>query len=756
MDIFVGECYDSKPTGKLTKHEIDSFEDFCNRYLSTCLKGGKNEYYITIGDCYEITKADPSAPLGSYKSEDHYHRNNKTHVSSWLLPFDGDSSLSDKDSCISASTVHLSLKKLGYNHVIYTTHSHNPPHKLRWRLFIPCQMSSKLQLKPTSDYLYKILATNGCEDLKMSNESRTLSIPWYLPTRDNPEDGYFEYYSYFKGRSFIPLDGQIESGESLTYSPEKVNGRSVDDMLKIIKEGQANSGLHEATRDFAVGQIRDGVQPGAVKAILHAMTTDYSMSDPRQKENKEKINALVDSAALKHKVGVSVETEQDWNEGSDDRVYTKYPNQGGMMEHLVDTCMKHMMYPNRQIAVTACHTLISTLGGRVYTLDSGSGIVLTALITGRSTIGKSSIKKFCTFALNNFSLGNKSQDFIGSHFYTSSNNLVKELTQAGSLLTIRTESGQSDKSTAGDMNRVMIYELELATESGRDGYVSSGGQNDKIPCLYSPAVTTVRESVAQIQDEADMLNAASISGTTGRRSHIIIDPIKGPCNKEPIRELTNEAKKVLNEIYKLASDERRSKVEDPLPPKLWITVGYKNPKTIWKKMEIWRERENKAAKHDMHFDSTFYGRLGQRVPAYAARLAICDNPKAPLINDFHIDVAEKSLIAEYEAHKGQRASGELGSPWERLTKRIIDIFRGDMTKKKTLRTCGLPMLKDGACEWTKIANMLKHHDEYKILNNRSGFLRDLTERLEAADIILLKKEDTKQLYKKRSRIYKRR
>ena len=59
--------------------------------------------------------------------------------------------------------------------------------------------------------------------------------------------------------------------------------------------------------------------------------------------------------------------------------------------------------------------------------------------------------------------------------------------ESGSLLSVRTESGQGDKSTAGDMTRVLLYELELATESGSQGYVSSGGQNDKIPALFSQA-----------------------------------------------------------------------------------------------------------------------------------------------------------------------------------------------------------------------------------------------------------------------------
>jgi len=759
QNIFLGESYKSLPTGLLKKVQVKDFKYFCKDYLQECKKGGKFEKYVVIGDSYKLTRGDSEAPNLSYKRRDHYHRNNESQVSAWLLPLDGDSSVNNKDSCIPPRKVHLVLKKLNYNHVIYTTHSHTPGTKNRWRLLIPCRMSDKSQLSPTVQKIYKEIAENGCPRLALSEESKTWSVPWFLPTREDLSDGFYEYYGYFDGvdkvaeAPAIIEDTSFNYGGNTSLQVPKQEKKCIQEILEIISRGEPDTGLHEATRDIANGLIRDGLAPAFAKAILHQITSMYSRRDPRQIENKDKINLLVDSAYKKNNMTES----RDWEKvpEKNKRVYTRYPDQGGAMEKLVQVCMAWMLFPNRQIAVTACHALVSTLGGRVYTLPEGGGIVLTTLITGRSTIGKSNVKKFCQWVLNSFQMGNTSQDFIGSHFYTSSKNLVDELRSSGTLLSVRTESGQTDQSQAGDMNRVLLYELELATESGRTGYVSSGGQNTKIPDLYSPSVTTVRESVAEIQSEADVKNATSVSGVAGRRSHVIIDPVKKPMNHNHLKELPKFAKKKILSLYKKASDERRKIIEKALPEALWIELIYADRGYIEERSSYWLHKENKAAESGNPFESTFYGRLYQRVPAFAARLAIVDDPEEPIITNTHLRIAEESLTAEFDAHKGQQASGELDDPWSKLVTRIVEIFQGDMTKKKTLKASGKKMLKDGACEWSRISQLILHSESYKFLKGQGSFHYNLRQHLAASNITLMERADTVRLYGRKSKIFKR-
>jgi len=757
--IFIGSSHNGKPTAELKRHQVTSFEEFCTQYLSTCIQGEKHAYYFTIGDDYKLTPGDISASPLSYKASDHYHRNNISQTSAWLLPFDGDNSFSSPGSCVDPQSVHRALTKLGYNHAIYTTHSHRKDEKIRWRLVLPCKMGDPAQLGPTVNYLYRTLQSEGIEDLAMSTESKTWSVPWFLPTRDNPYDEEFEYYAYFIGKDFVPVDPPTDDGPALSgIHTSSEASRSTTDLLEIVAAGQADTGLHRATRDLAYGLVKDGLAPGAVKSVLYFLCKDYDTTDPRQRENAGKIEALVDSATAK--VLEEVPTSTDWEDShlaDENRSFTDYPNQGGKMEDIVQCCMNWMPYPNRQIAVIAAHSLISTLGGRVYSLENGSGIVLTALVTGRSTIGKSFIKKFCIFALNNFQLAAISQDFIGSHFYTSSKNLVAELQESGSLLSVRTESGQSDKSNAGDMTRVLMYELELATESGMRGYVSSGGQNEKIPALYSPAVTTIRESVAQIQHEADLINATAVSGVAGRRSHVLIDPVKGSYNESQISELPDNIKNTIKDIYKIAANEQRKNITSPLPAKLWTIIKFKNPQYMAEKRTHWIKKENKAALNGNHFESTFYGRLGERLPAWAARLAICDNPIEPVITKQHVDIAEASLLAELYASVSQQESGELDSDINQVAAYVVNLFRGDMSSNKSLlNKTNKIMLKDGACELHRIMNRARAKAAYKRASMKHPNIDNiLLSTVKTRGLVELKREEAISRYGYGGRVLKR-
>jgi hypothetical protein len=292
--------------------------------------------------------------------------------------------------------------------------------------------------------------------------------------------------------------------------------------------------------------------------------------------------------------------------------------------------------------------------------------------------------------------------------------MINEMKRSGSLLSVRTESGQNDKSNVGDITRVLMYELELATESGEGGYISSGGQSRGLPALYSPAVTTIRESVAKIQSEADIIRASAISGVSGRRSHVLIDPVKGDYNEQQISEVPDKLKALTMAIYKKAIIEQRKNVTEPLHKSLWVRIRYKDPEYLSSKRKEWIKKENLLAANNYHFTATFYGRLGERLPSWAARLAIADNPKRPVITNEHIDIAEESLFAELAAATRQHESGELDSDITETVNFIMNLFKGDMTKHRSiLRDGNQHMLMDKACELHRVFSRARVRVSYK-------------------------------------------
>jgi len=162
-------------------------------------------------------------------------------------------------------------------------------------------------------YIYK---TDG----KIKDASRVMRLPT------------FRHYSGFTSR-VVGGNKRMYTWEEITDnypalptemvsdSEEQGSGRSQGDMIRLIVEGKANTGLHDATRDLAWGMLKDGRSANATIKFLRDLMVGYDMNDPRQKENYEIVERTVFSAAKKLKAsGVSPSTdievqplERDWS-----------------------------------------------------------------------------------------------------------------------------------------------------------------------------------------------------------------------------------------------------------------------------------------------------------------------------------------------------------------------------------------------------------------------------------------------------------
>jgi hypothetical protein len=261
------------------------------------------------------------------------------------------------------------------------------------------------------------------------------------------------------------------------------------------------------------------------------------------------------------------------------------------------------------------------------------------------------------WVMDNCSINQYSQDYLGAQYYTSPANLVRDLREKVSLYSIRTESGHMDRSRSGDMTRTMSYELEFSTEGGMAGYISKGGQNqtknglELLPALYSPAVTTIRESVTKIQSDADMINQSSVAGISGRRSVIMIDPIKSEMNHNKRESPSKRLSKYILKLHSIASEKIRLDCTKPLHSKHWKIIKFQDPSFIEMKSKEWITKENEAAGKNESLKYTFYGRLHERVPAFAGMLAFADNINKPIITNDQYEIAEKCLYNEFMIDK---------------------------------------------------------------------------------------------------------
>jgi len=312
MNIFKGQSYKNAPTAELKKYQFFDFEDFCKKALKKCSAGSKFEGYITIGNEYKITKGDPTAHFKSYKYKDHYHRNNSSQISAGMIPFDGDNSKSKAGYCIEPSLVHQVLKEKNLNHCIYTTHSHRTkdhPDKIRWRVLLPCKMKEIGQLAPSVVNLYELISKNSCADLAMATESKTWSVPWFLPTRDNPDDGKFEFYSYYKGDDFTASEAEsIAEGNLVNLDDDAI---TMDDMVLIIMGGKPDTGVHIAMTKYISGQKKDGVSKATVLANLRGFIHNWPQDDYHKRYYSDMIRD-VNNIYKKDKKELDGDWEKSW------------------------------------------------------------------------------------------------------------------------------------------------------------------------------------------------------------------------------------------------------------------------------------------------------------------------------------------------------------------------------------------------------------------------------------------------------------
>jgi hypothetical protein len=258
----------------------------------------------------------------------------------------------------------------------------------------------------------------------------------------------------------------------------------------------------------------------------------------------------------------------------------------------------------------------------------------------------------------------------------------------------------------------------------------------------------VRESIGEIQVETDIAQDVSVSGISGRRSYVIIDPIKKKYNETPRTQLPGPIKHLLSQLYKKAANEQRKKITEPLPSSLWVTVPIQDPHFLTERRNYWVRKENEETMQENHFESTFWGRLGERVPAWAARLAICENPEYPVITNNHIDIAELSLVAELQANLSNQYGLKIDVDFNHCVSWILAQFKGNMVMRKQLRTMrNWSFLQEGAVEASRIFNLLSRQKAYRnALKRNPKVRRAIIEVLKERGIIYLSPKQAREEY----------
>jgi len=262
-----------------------SFEEF-GAFCSKPQKGGKHESYFTRG-VPEIEEE-----YQSKSGRDYFNgrfRHDSAIKSAQFLIIDADNS-----KATPKEVFHV-LRNCEYAHFIYTSHSHSAEHN-NFRVVMPCSISDKKYMVATAKSVIDLLAVSKV-DVDYVTEMGVWSQAWYLPTRDDPDDGVFEYYEYMDGTEYMEVEKESKAGKSTSNSSGNLvldDVQTMDTMIQTIITGA--EGLHHAMKSYSYGQIQDGVAPAVVIATLQGLMQAIPNKDSRWQDRYGDIERLVNGA----------------------------------------------------------------------------------------------------------------------------------------------------------------------------------------------------------------------------------------------------------------------------------------------------------------------------------------------------------------------------------------------------------------------------------------------------------------------------
>lgn len=549
LTIFQGNQTNSQ-NGLVKEYTLEEL----SRLFSKPKKGPKHIGYFVRG------KLDP------------VHRKDVNLSSADLLILDGDRTSKNESSCCPPIDVHIALKEMNINHVIYTTHSHSF-NKNKFRCLIPCKIQSKENLKST---VKKILQELNDKDVDIYNvkEMNVWSQPWFIPSRDDPEDGMFECYNYLEGEDYEEYIDELVSKPANVFDnnmdsadiPDRTS-ESITDIIGTIIGGKP--GLHDALNKYAYMQIKDGIAPKVVAETLRGLMMANPHQDDRWQDRYNEIDRSISGA--KEKI--------DYEQPSVDVTEIEYkvheydgemPWPPGLLGQLAQDAYEMQLYQYKEVAIVSAIGLVAGIAGRKFNVSrTGLNVYLTLIM--ETGMGKDSIGKFITHSL--FSAMNDGEgnliapSFLGKAKFTGAKAIVNAMKSALSQVSVFTEAGLLMQTQSGDQSGLLRALLDIYTKSGNNDIFIGAEYSDSdksVPSLRAPALSIINESTADSLQQAFRDNNSIDSGHLPRQSIYRIVGDKPYRNVNTRKELSTECMEKLRSLVATCS-----KVQAAPTPNAW-------------------------------------------------------------------------------------------------------------------------------------------------------------------------------------------
>lgn len=542
-----------------------SFREF-GEFCSKPQQGGKHEAYFIRG--VPVTEEKYVSGSGRAYYDGKFRHDDSLWKADFLI-IDADNSKADSIDTASA------LDKIDLIYFLYTTHSHSE-NKNNFRVVLPCKIDCKANLEMTALTLIADLKNAGL-DIEYVREMGVWSQAWFLPTRDDPNDGLFQYYENMIGEDYVQSrenrkenchSGNSDSGvhgdadirRSNTVGDRacsKTNKQSIGELIEIMRV--YGEGCHNAMLKYSHMLTSDGVAKKTVIVTMQGIMSENRHNDKRTETRYNEIERIVEDregigaeiiplrfqAKTEEKISARIVADIDWPPG--------------LLGELCQSAYNFSLYPDKTISLVASLGLMAGIAGRRFNIG-GSGLNLYLTLLMDTGGGKSVIGKFIRRVLNDSNIFIGGDIFIGSGNYTGPKAIMDDLLKKRCMISVFTEAGFMFRSRAGDKDGLTRSLLDLYGCSGYGCYSSGANySSDKnhIPAIASPCFSLINESTPEV-----FLQALKDGAKTGEINRMNIFRLENPPVTSNRNHKFHVDPEILDRVKKLMTRAAKTQKDD--------------------------------------------------------------------------------------------------------------------------------------------------------------------------------------------------
>ena len=436
-------------------------------------------------------------------------RYNHNMERSSLIVIDGDKG--EQGGCPPLDKLHSAMVVAGLSHCIYSSHSHIPGERNKFRLIIPTREPMEAtELKAQTRAVIGMLQAMGM-DVAHVKEDDTWSQPWFYPRTENPE--YFEKYIHTDGKTWKLVQGLREEPEIPLGDG---SGKTLDEHMQALVTG---SEYHSSILALSMGMCRDGVPRATITALLRNLV---ALSPPSERRNKRlaDIDRLVVGGIKRAQEEALGQTKFSLPAMEQEQYAIPLPP--GQFGNLVQQTWETMHYRCYPVALIANMGLLSGIMGRRYNVH-GTGLNLYFLLAMYTGSGKDFLSNYISSMLLRISSSSDMYSFMARKRYTGPKALYQQLQDARCCISVMSELGLMLSSGSGDSAGLRRYMLDIYGKSGAGQVYIGEGYSDNtnnIGTLHSPALSVIGESTPDNLIKS-LLNSDSISDGFLPRNFIV-------------------------------------------------------------------------------------------------------------------------------------------------------------------------------------------------------------------------------------------